>query len=185
MLPVFPAVLFAVPPVNSSSVFTVSDMSYPLCQARVFPESTNAIVAGTRPDWVVHLDIEYATNHVMAYQQDTCLSIAGTCTTPLAACAERKNILVTKACSVHADDAGHLLHSPAVQGMARSLSEIVQQLFSDDQLSRECAKALSLQLGGCDVASFQQLQGVLCAQNSGCIESVSRVQHNAPDGKTV
>ena len=58
-----------------------------------------------------------------------------------------------------ADDASRLLQSPAAQGMARSLSDIVQQLFSDDQLSGECARALSLQLGSADVADLQQLQG--------------------------
>lgn len=58
-----------------------------------------------------------------------------------------------------ADDAGQLLQSPAAQGMARSLSEIVLQLFSDDQLSGDCARALSLQLDSSDVADLQQLQG--------------------------
>lgn len=45
--------------------------------------------------------------------------------------------------------------------MARSLSEIVQQLFTNDQLSRDCARALSLQLGSCDGTNVQQIKGVL------------------------
>ena len=53
------------------------------------------------------------------------------------------------------------MQSPAAQGMARSLSEIVQQLFADDQLSRDCAQALSVQIGGGPNASLQQMQGML------------------------
>ena len=45
--------------------------------------------------------------------------------------------------------------------MARSLSEIVQQLFTNDQLSKDCARALSLQLGSFDDSKMQQIQGVL------------------------
>lgn len=43
--------------------------------------------------------------------------------------------------------------------MARSLSEIVQQLFADDQLSQDCAHALGMQLGTTDSTSMQQMQG--------------------------
>lgn len=43
--------------------------------------------------------------------------------------------------------------------MARSLSEIVTQLLADDQLSRDCAQALSMQLGVADITSRQQMQG--------------------------
>ena len=53
------------------------------------------------------------------------------------------------------------MQSPAAQGMARSLSEIVQQLFADDQLSRDCAQALSVQIGGGPNATLQQMQGML------------------------
>ena len=43
--------------------------------------------------------------------------------------------------------------------MARSLSEIVQQVFADDQLSQDCAHALGMQLGTTDSTSMQQMQG--------------------------
>lgn len=43
--------------------------------------------------------------------------------------------------------------------MARSLSEIVQQLYANDQLIQDCAHALSMQLGGADSISRQQMQG--------------------------
>lgn len=79
--------------------------------------------------------------------------------------------------SVTADDAGHLLQSPAAQGMARSLSEIVLQLFSDDQLSGDCARALSLQLGSSDVADLQQLQGAAaCSYSRCCMGSAAEIQ---------
>lgn len=36
----------------------------------------------------------------------------------------------------------------------------MQQLFTNDQLSKDCARALSLQLGSCDATDMQQIQGV-------------------------
>ena len=61
--------------------------------------------------------------------------------------------------SVYTEDLGHLVQSPAPHVMARSLSEIVQQLYANDQLSQDCAHALSMQLGGADSISRQQMQG--------------------------
>ena len=61
--------------------------------------------------------------------------------------------------SVCIEDLGHLVQSPATHVMARSLSEIVQQLYANDQLSQDCAHALSMQLGGTDSISRQQMQG--------------------------
>ena len=56
------------------------------------------------------------------------------------------------------DDVGHWLRSPLTgQGIGRSMSETVQQLSADLQLSRDCAQALSLQLSS--QADVQQLQG--------------------------
>lgn len=37
---------------------------------------------------------------------------------------------------------------------------MVQQLFTDDQLSKDCARALSLQLSSFDATNMQQIQGV-------------------------
>ena len=45
--------------------------------------------------------------------------------------------------------------------MARSLSEVVQQLFTDDQLNKDCARALSLQVASYDTTKMQQMHGVL------------------------
>ncbi|KAL0038004.1 hypothetical protein WJX79_009386 [Trebouxia sp. C0005] len=59
--------------------------------------------------------------------------------------------------SLH-EDLGHLVQSPATHVMARSLSEIVQQLYANDQLSQDCAHALSMQLGGADSISQHQMQ---------------------------
>ncbi|DBA80729.1 hypothetical protein WJX77_001532 [Trebouxia sp. C0004] len=59
--------------------------------------------------------------------------------------------------SLH-EDLGHLVQSPATHVMARSLSEIVQQLYANDQLSQDCAHALSMQLGSADSISRQQMQ---------------------------
>ena len=71
-----------------------------------------------------------------------------------------------------AEDAGHLL-SPATHGVARSLSEIVQQLFLDDQLSRDCAEALSMQLHSSISLNPQQAQGTIPA-SSPCIITVKQ-----------
>ena len=60
--------------------------------------------------------------------------------------------------TVDAEDAGHIL-SPATHGVARSLSEMVQQLFLDDQLSRDCSEALSMQLHSSVSDNPQQAQG--------------------------
>lgn len=61
--------------------------------------------------------------------------------------------------AVCSEDLGHLVQSPATHVMARSLSEIVQQLYANDQLSQDCAHALSMQLGGADSISQHQMQG--------------------------
>ena len=37
---------------------------------------------------------------------------------------------------------------------------MVQQLFTDDQLSKDCARALSLQLSNFDANNMQQIHGV-------------------------
>ena len=88
--------------------------------------------------------------------------------------------------SVCADDAGHLIQSPAAQGMARSLSEIVQQLFTNDQLSKDCARALSLQLGSFDATDMQQIQGVsLHALLRGASACSSSWCHTSADCKTL
>ncbi|KAL0038003.1 hypothetical protein WJX79_009386 [Trebouxia sp. C0005] len=60
--------------------------------------------------------------------------------------------------AVCSEDLGHLVQSPATHVMARSLSEIVQQLYANDQLSQDCAHALSMQLGGADSISQHQMQ---------------------------
>ena len=59
------------------------------------------------------------------------------------------------------DDGGHWLRSPRTgQGLARSMSETVLALSADLQLSRDCAQALSLQLGS--QTDVHQLQGKPC-----------------------
>lgn len=55
------------------------------------------------------------------------------------------------------DHAGQWVQSPTGRGIGRSMSETVQQLSADVQLSRDCAAALSMQLGS--QADVQQLQG--------------------------
>ena len=57
------------------------------------------------------------------------------------------------------EDLGHLVQSPATHMMARSLSDIVQQLYANDQLSQDCGHALSMQLGDAGSISRQQMQG--------------------------
>lgn len=59
------------------------------------------------------------------------------------------------------EDGGHWLRSPLTgQGLGRSMSETVQALSADLQLSRDCAQALSLQLGS--QTDVHQLQGKPC-----------------------
>ena len=59
-----------------------------------------------------------------------------------------------------ADDNSHWLRSPLTgQGIGRSMSETVHHLFADVQFSRDCAQALSLQLGDLSRADMQQLRG--------------------------
>ena len=76
-------------------------------------------------------------------------------------------------CGLSPEDAGHLVQSPAAQGMARSLSEIVQQLFADDQLSQDCAHALGMQLGTTESTSMQQMQGESSDQGRSQVSLVS------------
>lgn len=96
--------------------------------------------------------------------------------------------------SVCAEDLGHLVQSPATHVMARSLSEIVQQLYANDQLSQDCGHALSMQLGGTDSISRQQMQGNIAfsAEVSAPINEFSRpgkpsmgLPHIWPDGRCI
>ena len=65
------------------------------------------------------------------------------------------------------DEVGHWLRSPLTgQGIGRSMSETVQQLSADLQLSRDCAQALSLQLSS--QADVQQLQGMQAIPDMHC-----------------
>ncbi len=94
--------------------------------------------------------------------------------------------------SVCVEDLGHLVQSPATHVMARSLSEIVQQLYANDQLSQDCAHALSMQLGDADSISRQQMQGDIAFTAEVCaLTSESSCQftpsmgllHIRPDGR--
>ena len=78
------------------------------------------------------------------------------------------------------DDGGHWLRSPLTgQGIGRSMSETVQQLSADLQLSRDCAQALSLQLNS--QADVQQLQGNQTILHGYVISNVRVCQWRQPD----
>ena len=94
--------------------------------------------------------------------------------------------------SVCVEDLGHLVQSPATDIMARSLSEIVQQLYANEQLSQECAHALSMQLGGVDSISRHQMQGdiafttevsALTSESSCHLTPSMGLLHIRPDGR--
>ncbi len=90
------------------------------------------------------------------------------------------------------EDLGHLVQSPATHVMARSLSEIVQQLYANDQLSQDCGHALSMQLGSADSISRQQMQGGIARTAEVCaltnkfshpFTSSVGLLHIRPDGR--
>lgn len=57
---------------------------------------------------------------------------------------------------------------------------MVQQLFTDDQLSKDCARALSLQLSSFDATNMQQIQGVPCMLLFTVSRFVQTVLNDAP-----